>query len=199
MLAQTKKTIVQVRSSAQLESRCLDRDACVLLLRGQRLEPYENQWIKTLMYMHRAVAFVWADARDLKLSIEASLPAVGAGEHRLVLFRREGDDKKTRRLTARAYRNVVFDAMPVGMFLEENLASGVTLKPLARKPTLKKRQPSGSSDSRPRRRARQGGDNQPEEEDEHEEDYVSGRDEAPERSTEDQGEEEEEVLDLDDE
>ncbi|CAI5745556.1 unnamed protein product [Peronospora destructor] len=62
--ARTKKIMQQVQNSAQLESRCLSRSSCVLLLRGQRLQLYERQWIGKLMHKHRTLSFAWIDRFD---------------------------------------------------------------------------------------------------------------------------------------
>ncbi|RLN85891.1 hypothetical protein BBJ28_00002867 [Nothophytophthora sp. Chile5] len=209
--AQTKKTMREVQNSAQLEARCLSRATCVLFLRGQRFQPYEKQWVDKLMLQHRTLSFAWVDSTILKLSLEAMLPDVRPGEHRLVLFRRQRDpeSKEKKVLTAKAFRGDVFDAMPVGMFLEDNVGS-TSLKPLAKSPTISRRkkksaaQPTETDDSeRKRSRHRRQHHKRREEEEKGDEYYfpqkVDPEDEdAPGTIVfENSIEEDEEILDLD--
>ncbi|KAF1324617.1 hypothetical protein FI667_g9837, partial [Globisporangium splendens] len=139
VVAQTKKTSQEILNSAQLELKCLQKSMCVLFLRGQKLRPYERQWMDKLMLEHRTLQFAWIDSTILKLSIESMLPDFVRGEHRMVLFRRQRDpsgEKHKAVITAKAYRNV-FDAMPVTMFLKENV--GTELKALSKTPTISRR------------------------------------------------------------
>ncbi|CAH0491317.1 unnamed protein product [Peronospora farinosa] len=134
--ARTKKIMQQVQNSAQLESRCLSRSSCVLFLRGQKLQPYEKQWIGKLMHKHRTLSFAWIDSTSLKLSLENMLPDVQRGEHRMVLFRRQRDsDTRKTVLAAKAYRGGAFDAVSLGTFLD-NYAQGDPLKPLTKSPKV---------------------------------------------------------------
>ncbi|TYZ59137.1 hypothetical protein PybrP1_000062 [[Pythium] brassicae (nom. inval.)] len=141
-LAQTKKSAQEVLNSAQLDMRCLQKAACVLLLRGRKYSPYEKQWLDKLQQKHRALQFAWLDATRLALSIESLLPEFVAGEHRMVLFRRSkqrgpgGAKPKGGVVTAKAYRND-FDAIPVDLFLKEH--AGAELKALAKTPTISRR------------------------------------------------------------
>ncbi|KAF4324247.1 hypothetical protein G195_002441 [Phytophthora kernoviae 00238/432] len=112
----------------------------------QKFNPYEKQWIDKLMREHRTLSFAWMDSTSLKFSLEKMLPDVRRREHRMVLFRRQRDldtNKKTV-LAAKAFRGVVFDAMPVGMFLDENVHSD-SLKPLSKPPKISRRKKSEAS------------------------------------------------------
>lgn len=130
-------------NSAQLDTRCLQQPACVLLLRGRKYTPYEKQWLAKLQQEHRTLQFAWLDASRLALSIESFLPPFVAGEHRLVLFRRSkqqqtGTSTKPKGgvVTAKAYRND-FESIPVGLFLKEY--ANAELKALAKAPTVARR------------------------------------------------------------
>lgn len=196
VVAQTKKSLQEVQSSTQLDARCLHKDACVLILRGQRFSAYEKQWLDRLMKTHRKVSFVWMDSTILKLSIESMLPKFARGDHRLVLFRRERDPETNKKtlLTARAYRNAVFDAMPVEIFVEDNLRADEQLKVLSSNPTISRRSPSKGRSRRPNRKQETGAD------DEGVQDEHSHHGVEEEVTVEaHEVEEEEEVLDLDDE
>jgi hypothetical protein len=147
VVAQTKKTSQEILNSAQLELKCLQKPTCVLFLRGQKLRPYERQWMDKLMHEHRTLQFAWVDSTISKLSIESMLPEFVPGEHRMVLFRRQRDpsgEKHKAVITAKAYRNV-FDAMPVAMFLKENV--GKELKALSKTPTISRRKSSKAKKS----------------------------------------------------
>ncbi|KAK1939338.1 hypothetical protein P3T76_008722 [Phytophthora citrophthora] len=202
----TKKTMHQVQNSAQLEARCLSRSSCVLILRGQRFQPHEKQWIDKLMLKYRTLSFAWIDSTSLKLSLEKMLPDARQGEHRLVLFRRQRDtDANKKILAAKAFRDDMFNAVSVGTFLDENAHS--ELKPLGKSPKVlhrgksKSSQPdkSGNRDQRrTRRRPRR-----KEREAEEEEGYYFPQHVNPDEDNErshvlDDVEEEEDVLDLDD-
>ncbi|CAI5737229.1 unnamed protein product [Peronospora destructor] len=134
--ARTKKIMQQVQNSAQLESRCLSRSSCVLLLRGQRFQLHERQWIGKLMHKHRTLSFAWIDSTSLKLSLENMLPGAQRGEHRMIIFRRQRDsDTRKTVLAAKAYRGGVFDAVSLRTFLD-NYAHGDPLKPLTESPKV---------------------------------------------------------------
>lgn len=138
-MAQTKKTSQEILNSAQLELKCLQKPTCVLFLRGQKFRPYEKQWIDKLLQEHRTLQFAWMDSTIVKLSIESMLPDFVAGEHRMVLFRRQRDPGGAKHkgvVTAKAYRSI-FDAMPVSMFLKEHV--GTELKALSKAPTVSRR------------------------------------------------------------
>lgn len=159
-LAQTKKSAREVLNSAQLDLRCLQKPACVLLLRGRKYSPYEKQWLAKLQQEHRALQFAWLDATRHKLSIESLLPEFVAGEHRLVLFRRKHDPSGAKHkggvVTAKAFRNV-FDPIPVGLFLKEHASA--ELKALAKAPTISRRgAATGSSKATKEQPAADGGD-----------------------------------------
>lgn len=189
-IVQTKKMLVQVRSTSQLETRCLDKDACVFVLRGKKLAPYEKRWLTELAQQRRAVGFVWADSKEVKLSIDSMLPPAAEGEHRLVLFRRQLDSKRTQ-LQAKAYRGPVFDPVPVGMFLDEHLDGDTAMKQLTKKPKLIDLKGTSGSKRRPRKhkqgeRNGEGQQSEPVAEDTR---HAAGEEE----------EEDDEVVDLDDE
>lgn len=146
VVEQTKKSVVEVLKSSQLESKCLHKSECVLLLRGAKWTPYERQWLDRLMKEYRKLPFVWVDSTILKLSMESALPKYKTGEHRLVLFKKIRDpDTKISTLMAKAYRSV-FDLIPVRQFLEHALSTD--LKPLAVTPTLSRRARASSKPSK---------------------------------------------------
>ncbi|OWZ21325.1 hypothetical protein PHMEG_0004132 [Phytophthora megakarya] len=206
--ARTKKTMQQVQNSAQLEARCLSRATCVLFLRGQRFQPYEKQWIDQLMLKHRTLTFAWFDSTRLKLSLENLLPVARSGEHRMVLFRRQRDpDTHKKVLAAKAYREDVFDAVYVGMFVDEY--SHAELTPLSKSPKVVHRkkkspasQPEQSKDGE-RKRAKQNHRHRSKEREEEKDDayyfpqHVE-QDEGEEEDSNDDFEEEEDVVNLDD-
>ncbi|KAJ0402769.1 hypothetical protein P43SY_009713 [Pythium insidiosum] len=137
VVEQTKKTAAEVLNSAHLESKCLQRPTCVLLLRGAKFKTYEKQWLDRLMAEHRTLSFAWVDSTLLKISIESMLPAFHRGEHRVVLFKRQRDaETKKAVITAKAYRNL-FELLPLQQFLRENVDR--ELKALSKMPTLKRR------------------------------------------------------------
>lgn len=144
--AQTKKTMKQVQNSAQLEARCLSRPSCVLLLRGQKFNSYEKQWIDKLMHQHRRLSFAWMDSTSSKLSMESMMPDARRGEHRLVLFQRRRDPQTSKKMAvaAKAYRGEGFDPVSVGMFLEENVNSE-SLKALSKSPKILHRKKNGKN------------------------------------------------------
>ncbi|KAG1708373.1 hypothetical protein DVH05_025051 [Phytophthora capsici] len=203
----TKKTMQQVQNSAQLEARCLSRSGCVLVLRGQRFQPHEKQWIDKLMLKHRTLSFAWIDSTSLKLTLEKMLPDARQGDHRLVLFKRQRDpDTHKKVVAAKAFRYNVFDAVSVGAFLDEN--AHAALKPLGKSPKVlhrKKKQPSQSDNagSREQRRPKRSSRRKERKVEEKEEGYYFPQHVDPDEENEgshelDDVEEEEDVLDLDD-
>ncbi|KAG3119286.1 hypothetical protein PI124_g2832 [Phytophthora idaei] len=210
--ARTKKSMQQVQNSAQLEARCLSRSSCVLFLRGQRFQPHEKQWIDDLMHKHRTLSFAWIDATSLKLSLENMLPDAQRGEHRMVLFRRQRDpDTHKKVLAAKAFRGEVFDAVSMGAFLDDS-AHADSLKPLEkslkvlhRKKKSQASQPEQSGDrerrrpKRPKRRHHNHHKNRDAEEKDDAYYFPQHVDqEEGQEGSNDDVEEEEDVLDLDD-
>ncbi|KAG7387288.1 hypothetical protein PHYPSEUDO_014467 [Phytophthora pseudosyringae] len=207
--ARTKKTMQQVQNSAQLEARCLSRSGCALFLRGQRFQPYEKQWIDKLMHKQRTLSFAWIDSTSLKLSLENMLPDARRGEHRMVFFRRQRDpDTRKKVLAAKAFRGAVFDAVSVGMFLDES-AQADSLKPLGKSPKIlhrkKKSQASQSSRGQedrkrqPKRRRHKKHNTEEENDDAYYfPQHVEQDDDDDDSNVLDEVEEEVDILDLDD-
>ncbi|DBA02415.1 TPA: hypothetical protein N0F65_007234 [Lagenidium giganteum] len=144
VVEQTKKTAKELLTTQQLESHCLNKNSCVLFLRGNKWSTYEKRWLDQLLQSHRLTPFVWADATIFKLSTEKALelPGYKRGEHRLVLFKRTktGNGKDKGELTALAFRGPVFDQIPVAQFLDMHAGnSEEVLSPVAKSPTLVRR------------------------------------------------------------
>lgn len=91
-----------VRTSADLESKCLALRHCVVVAHNGLMIEYEKDWLMGLAKTHRTIRFVKVNLDLLALSLEASLPAPVDEHPRLVAMKRQGDTK-TGQLTAKAY------------------------------------------------------------------------------------------------
>lgn len=146
--AQTKKVMQQVQNSAQLQARCLSKSECVLFLRGRRFQPYEKQWIDTVMNKHRTYKFVWIDSTRSKLSLESMLPEFRRGEHRMVLFRYQRDvETRKKVLAVKAFSGDKFNVVSVEMFLD-NYTHAESLTPLRKSPKILQREWSQAAQPR---------------------------------------------------
>ncbi|CAN0047622.1 unnamed protein product, partial [Choristocarpus tenellus] len=76
-----------VTSTRELESKCLKKEACALILKAGPLEDRVKEAFKGLMHSHRNMKFVSVDSTKLEVSVEKKLgikPFLGA--HQLLNF-----------------------------------------------------------------------------------------------------------------
>nr|CCA17730.1 conserved hypothetical protein [Albugo laibachii Nc14]CCA18376.1 conserved hypothetical protein [Albugo laibachii Nc14] len=145
---QIKKRAVQVRNASQFQSQCLEKSACVLVLRGNqgRLTAYERQWMQKVMNANRDIHFVWIDSRRIKLSLESGkgkhdnvlIPHYEEHNHRMVLFRKESKQVSPSGVSVKAFDNI-FDYIPVTDFIKAHVDTEVPLQALDKGPRLFKR------------------------------------------------------------
>lgn len=88
-----------VASNSELQSKCLKKGLCAVVLNKGKFDSEQQELVKQLMYAHRLVSFVRLDTNKRKLSLQGQLPAISgltveesSKEARVVLLKKRKKD-----------------------------------------------------------------------------------------------------------
>jgi hypothetical protein len=75
-----------VASTKELSDRCLNKEACALLLKAGPLSDEDKEAFKAAMHTHRALRFASVDSTALELSVESKLQLAPADGNHIMLY-----------------------------------------------------------------------------------------------------------------
>jgi hypothetical protein len=75
-----------VASTKELSDRCLNKEACALLLKAGPLNDEDKEAFKAAMHTHRALRFASVDSTALELSVESKLQLAPADGNHIMLY-----------------------------------------------------------------------------------------------------------------